>query len=59
MKLREFARCIDRSLDAWRPELLPRLDRLDVITPRPEEDFAAEARAEARAEVTTPKVGKR
>jgi hypothetical protein len=34
MKLRDIARRIGRSLDAWQPELLPRIDQLDVITPR-------------------------
>lgn len=40
-------------LSGWNPQLLPRLDQLDVITPMalvPDEDFAAEA----PAPVTTP-----
>ena len=51
MNIRTIARQVECSLGAWRPELLPRLDQLDTATVRPDEDFAAEA----RAEVTTPK----
>lgn len=51
MNLRKIAQHIDRSLEAWRPELLPRLDQLDAMP----EDFAADA----RADVQTPKGGAR
>jgi hypothetical protein len=53
MNLRKIAQQIDRSLSAWDPQLLPRLDQLDVITPMPVEDFASDA----RADVQTPKRG--
>ena len=53
MNLRKIAQHLDRSLSAWNPQQLPRLDQLQTITPMPDEDFASDA----RANVETPKRG--